>query len=74
MSWKVFRWYLVAGVATVLACLLWLVVFAEVRETSAPPPVIVPYVPPGRLPVVPVLRPASSSESVPASTVGPGTI
>lgn len=64
MSWKVWRWYLVALVATVLACCLWLVVFSELRDSSSLPRegsrVVAPQVlaSPGRLPVVPVLRPA----------------
>lgn len=67
MSWKVWRWYLVAAVATLLACWLWLVVFAELRDSPSPSHVLssattaafAPAVVPGRLPLVPVLRTAT---------------
>lgn len=72
MSWKVWRWYLIAAVATLLACLLWFVVFAEVRDplSASRASVIAPYVSSGRLPVVPVLRPAYDEFS--ACVVGRG--
>ena len=56
------RWvyYGVALAATVLACLLWLVVFGTwPGASSVPTAAAAPrFAPPGRLPVPPVLRPA----------------
>lgn len=51
------RWFLyfVAVVATVAACFLWLVVFAELRGASSGPR---PGLSSGVLPLVPRLRPA----------------